>query len=150
MDKKEIGKNIKLIRQKKGLTREELAKKLNISYSSIEKHEQGLRGFKIDTINRFAEALGVSIEELITNCYDKSKYELEKALLNGSSDVSILVSNFENSAKEESVRAFRNLIDILDWKEFRNVNDDDIYEVINSEELYSYINFLFFKKLNNR
>lgn len=147
MNKKEIGKNIKLIRQKKNITREELAEKLNVSYSSIEKHEQGLRGFRIETLNKFAEALGVSINELLDSDYDKSKYELEKSLLNGSSNISNLVTNFENSAKEESIKAFRNLIDILDWKEFRNINDDDIYEVINSEELYSYINFLFFKKL---
>lgn len=65
MNKKEVGRRIKSIRQKKNITREELAKKLDISYSSLEKHEQGLRGFKIETINKFADALGVSFAELV-------------------------------------------------------------------------------------
>lgn len=66
MNKKEVGRRIKSIRQKKNITREELAKKLDISYSSLEKHEQGLRGFKIETINKFANALGVSELELLS------------------------------------------------------------------------------------
>lgn len=65
MDKKEIGKNIKFIRKKNKITRDELAKKLNVSYSSIEKHEQGLREFKIETINKFANALEVPVTDLL-------------------------------------------------------------------------------------
>lgn len=65
MDKKQLGKNIKLIRQTKNITREDLAKKLNISYSSIEKYEQGLRGFKVEIIDKFAEALGVPLNEIL-------------------------------------------------------------------------------------
>lgn len=65
MDKKQLGRNIKLIRQTKNITREDLAKKLNISYSSIEKYEQGLRGFKVEIIDKFAEALGVPLNEIL-------------------------------------------------------------------------------------
>ena len=65
LDKKQLGKNIKLIRQTKNITREDLAKKLNISYSSIEKYEQGLRGFKVEIIDKFAEALGVPLNEIL-------------------------------------------------------------------------------------
>ncbi|WP_303007061.1 helix-turn-helix domain-containing protein, partial [Romboutsia ilealis] len=72
MDKKQLGRNIKLIRQTKNITREDLAKKLNISYSSIEKYEQGLRGFRVEIIDKFAEALGVSVFELLDNKYDKA------------------------------------------------------------------------------
>lgn len=65
MNQKEIGRRIKSIRQSKNITREELAKRIDVSYSSIEKHEQGLRGFKIETINKFAKALEVSTEEIL-------------------------------------------------------------------------------------
>jgi len=65
LNQKDIGRRIKTIRQNKNITREELAKKLGVSYSSIEKHEQGLRGFKIETINRFAKALEVSTDEIL-------------------------------------------------------------------------------------
>ncbi|GAA0068357.1 hypothetical protein UT300002_31430 [Clostridium perfringens] len=65
MDKKEIGKNIKEIRKTKNLTREDLKEKLNLSYSSIEKYEQGLRNFNLKTLRKFADALDVSIYELM-------------------------------------------------------------------------------------
>lgn len=65
ISKKEIGKNIKLIRQKKNITRKELAQKLNISYSSIEKYEQGLRGFKVETIDKFSKALEIQANEIM-------------------------------------------------------------------------------------
>lgn len=142
-----IGDNLKKIRKNKKMTQEDFGKLVGLSTNTVQRYELGKRQPTIETINKIAEALGVSINELIDSDYDKSKYELEKSLLEGSSNISNLVTSFENAAKEESIKAFRNLIDILDWKEFRNINDDDIYEVINSEELYSYINFLFFKKL---
>ena len=150
LDKKQLGKNIKLIRQTKNITREDLAKKLNISYSSIEKYEQGLRGFRVEIIDKFAEALGVSVFELLDSNYDKAEYELEKGISNGCDNLLNLVSSFENSAKEESVKSFRKLIEVLDWKEFKDINDNDIYDVVNSQELYRYLSLLFFEKLNKK
>lgn len=143
-----IGDNLKKIRKNKKMTQEDFGKLVGLSTNTVQRYELGKRQPNIETINKIAEALGVPITELINNDYDKSKYELEKALLNGSSNISNLVINFENSAKEEAVKNFRNLIEFLDWKEFRNINDDDIFEVINSQELYNYLNFLFFQKLN--
>ncbi|WP_303007088.1 hypothetical protein, partial [Romboutsia ilealis] len=96
------------------------------------------------------EALGVSVFELLDNKYDKAEYELEKGLSNGCDNLLNLVSNFENSAKEESVKSFRKLIEVLDWKTLKDINDNDIYDVINSQELYTYLRFLFFEKLNSK
>ncbi|MDZ7544004.1 hypothetical protein GNF83_23150 [Clostridium perfringens] len=98
-------------------------------------------------MDKIADALGVSINELL-NGYDKSKYELENALSKGNGNISELVANCESSAKEDSIKRFHDLTDILDWKIFKNINDDDIYEVLMSEELYSYLDYLFFKNKN--
>lgn len=143
-----IGDNLKKIRKNKKMTQEDFGKLVGLSTNTVQRYELGKRQPTIETINKIAGALGVSINELIDSDYDKSRYKLEKALLDGSSNISNLVTNFENATKEDSVKTFRNLIEILDWKEFRNINDDDIFEVINSQELYSYLNFLFFQKLN--
>ena len=129
----------------------ELSKLCKVSHSSISDLENGkIKNPSIIKIEKIAAALGVPVIELLNNNYDKSKYELEKALLNGSNDISKLVSNLENSAKEETINSFRNLIEVLDWKSFANISDDDIYDVVNSQDLYRYLSLLFFEKLNKR
>lgn len=146
-----IGKNIKQLRIENNLTMNELSKKCEISQSYISDLENGkVKRPSAAKLTKLAEALGVSITQILDSNYEKSKHELETALLNGTNDVSRLVSNFENSTKEESIETFHKLIDILDWKEIRNINDDDMYEVLMSQELYSYIKFLFFEKLNKK
>lgn len=214
MNNKEIGKKIKLIRQTKNITREDLAKKLNISYSSIEKYEQGLRGFRVEitnkfaealgvtintllkdenislgenikklrknkglsqnklseitkisiasiqryesgkrqpniqTVNKFAQALNVSLDDLVGNEYNKSKLELANALQNGADNTPNLISNFKDLTKKEVANNFNELVEILDWNDFKNINEDDIFEVIKSKEFYNYLKFLFFERIN--
>ena len=60
-----IGKNLKRIRKVKGLTQDKLSELTNISITSIQRYESGKRQPTIETINKFIEALGVSIEELL-------------------------------------------------------------------------------------
>ena len=64
MQLQEFGERIKEYRLKKGLTQEDLAKKLFISRKTVSKWETG-RGFPDSTIlPQIAEALGVTIDEL--------------------------------------------------------------------------------------
>ena len=65
MDKKEIGKRIKLIRKYKGLTREEFAQRLNVSKYTIANYEQGQRGSNMNVLSKIADALEVPINELL-------------------------------------------------------------------------------------
>ncbi len=147
MNQKEIGKKIKMIRESQGLTREEFAEKLNVSIYTVANYEQGQRGSNTKVLNKIAEALGVSTDELLKP-HEKAKYELENALLKGEGNILELVANYESSTKEDSIKRFHDLVKLLDWKKFRNLNDDDIYEVLMSEELYSYLDYLFFKNKN--
>lgn len=142
-----VGENIKTYRKNKHLTQKQLADKIGLSEITIRRYEKNTNVPTIEILNKISEVLDVSTNNLL-NPHDKSKYELEEALLNGSSDIPKLVSNFESSAKDESVRNFRNLIEVLDWKAFNDLNDNDIYDVVNSQELYDYLRFLFFQKLN--
>ncbi|WP_303189103.1 helix-turn-helix domain-containing protein [uncultured Clostridium sp.] len=65
MNNKEIGNKIKSIRQSQGLSREQLAEKLNVTKYAIINYEQGQRGASIKILNKIAEALGVPLSEIL-------------------------------------------------------------------------------------
>ncbi|MDU4321093.1 MAG: helix-turn-helix transcriptional regulator [Anaerococcus vaginalis] len=145
-----IGENLKRIRKVKGLTQDKLSELTKISITSIQRYESGKRQPTVESVNKIAAALEVSVFELLDNKYDKAEYELINGLSNGCDNLLNLVSSFEDSAKEESIKNFRNLIKLLDLKKFENIDDNTIYNVINSHEFYDYLEFLFFKELNKK
>lgn len=61
----DIGKNIKEIRVKKGLTQEELGKRIGISKQGICLYENNKRKLTIETIENIARALGVSQYDIL-------------------------------------------------------------------------------------
>ena len=60
MNLQETGKNIKEIREAKGLSQEKAAEKANISRNRWQEIEYGCKNITIETLRRMAEALGVS------------------------------------------------------------------------------------------
>jgi len=59
-------KNLQKFRNKKGWTREKLAREADVSYHTIIKIERGgIENPKIETIIKLAKALGVSIDKLV-------------------------------------------------------------------------------------
>ncbi|MCK5466028.1 helix-turn-helix transcriptional regulator [Candidatus Parcubacteria bacterium] len=61
-------KNIKELRNKKGWSQEKLSREADISYQTLIKIERGgIKNPKIETMIKLAKALGVSIDELVTN-----------------------------------------------------------------------------------
>jgi len=61
-----ISKNIKKLRQAKGLSQDRLSKLADISYNSIIKLEtSGITNPTIDTLKKIAKALDVSVDDLI-------------------------------------------------------------------------------------
>lgn len=61
------GQLIKAARRKAGMTQEELGKKIGVSGSSMAQWENDLRNPKLDTLQRIASALGVPVQELISD-----------------------------------------------------------------------------------
>lgn len=55
------GQRIKSERLKAGLTQKELGKRLGIAYQSVAQWENGLRNPKLETLQRIADALNVSL-----------------------------------------------------------------------------------------
>lgn len=59
-------KNLKELRKQKGWSQERLARESNISYHTLIKLEQnGIKNPKIETVIKLADALEVSLDELV-------------------------------------------------------------------------------------
>ncbi|MCM1010928.1 MAG: helix-turn-helix domain-containing protein [Fusobacterium sp.] len=68
-----IGLKIKLLRNKQGLSQEDLASKSELSATSLGTIERGTSVPGIDTLERIANALGIELKELV----DVSKIDLD-------------------------------------------------------------------------
>ena len=77
MDNIKTGKLIAKLRKKKGLTQQQLADKLNLSNKTISKWESGLGSLDISNLLVLAEALDVSVNELLKGELNK----LESAIV---------------------------------------------------------------------
>lgn len=60
-----IGYNLRKIRKDQGLTQDELSEITKISIASIQRYELGKRQPNIQTVNKFAQALGVPLSEIL-------------------------------------------------------------------------------------
>jgi transcriptional regulator with XRE-family HTH domain len=69
--RKLVGRNVKRIRQEKGLTQEQLAELSGFSQQYISGLEQGRRNPTIVSIYELATALGVSHMELVRSAEDE-------------------------------------------------------------------------------
>lgn len=78
--KKELGEKIKRLRNKKGLTQEQLAEKIDISSRNLSKIELGLSFVKAETLERILESLDVTTEEMFANDHIKSSEELRDGI----------------------------------------------------------------------
>lgn len=63
--------NLKKIRKDKGLTQNELAKKLGMRPSAISRYEHEFRSPNLKTAQKLAEILGCSIDDLIEDKKEK-------------------------------------------------------------------------------
>jgi transcriptional regulator with XRE-family HTH domain len=70
-----VHEKIKLVRQSKGLTQEEVAEKLNMSVSGYGDIERGDSDLKLSKLEKIADLFGISINDLF-NLNDKSVLNL--------------------------------------------------------------------------
>lgn len=61
---KQIGKNIRKIREEKGVLQQDLAAQCNFETSVMSRIEAGGSNFTIGTLNKIASALGIKIQDL--------------------------------------------------------------------------------------
>lgn len=74
-DKDEVGENICIIRQQRGMTQRQLADMLGISENTVSRHEMGAREMGINYLYQYADALGVDPSALSPKRYKRSNEE---------------------------------------------------------------------------
>lgn len=77
------GELIKAARKKAGLTQKTLGEKLGVAYQTIAQWENDLRNPKLDTLQRIASALGVPVQELISDWEAVDKEEFKDVFIYG-------------------------------------------------------------------
>lgn len=75
-----VGKNIRYIRKVKGLTQDELAQKVGLSTMSIRRYESGDRIIPEKSIGLIADALNVTIDELLSGWGQASQIDLPNGI----------------------------------------------------------------------
>ena len=73
MDNVQTGRLIAELRKKQGLTQQQLADKLNLSNKTISKWESGSGSPDISNLPVLAEALGISVDELLKGKINNSE-----------------------------------------------------------------------------
>lgn len=104
--KKSFGEKVKRLRQKRKLTQEQLAEKIDISPRNLSKIEVGNCFVKAETLEKLLIALDVSVEELFANDHIKSNSELIES-----------INFYINSVKEDHKmleRVYKILRDLID------------------------------------
>lgn len=96
---KKYGKTIAKLRKEKGLTQEQLGKKLNISYQAISKWENDLSEPSLDTLENLSKVFGITLTEFFE-------------IANGSK---IVNKNSNETVKEELVNIKTNFLQSKPW-----------------------------------
>ena len=90
----EFGKRIKELRNLKGITQEELAEELNITYEHMNKIERAKHGCSIDLILEMAAYFEVSTDYLLTGI-DYTNMVAKKRLLSVVDDLNAIIHAME-------------------------------------------------------
>jgi len=69
-----IGKRIKMFRQKLGLSQEQLSEQAGLTPAHLSHIETGNTKASLPTLVNLAEALGVSMDDLLVDSIDKTKH----------------------------------------------------------------------------
>lgn len=80
--KKQFGAKIKRLRQKRGLTQEQLAEKVDIATRTLSGIETGENFVTSDTLEKFLEVLDVSSSELFAFDHIKPQDDLKNEVIN--------------------------------------------------------------------
>lgn len=85
---KEIGQNIKLLREKRGISAEQLAEQIHCSSGHLKNIESGTSGISLELLISIANALDVYIEDIIHNLLRNKRPHLESSIYDLLSDCS--------------------------------------------------------------
>jgi transcriptional regulator with XRE-family HTH domain len=104
LSQKQIGQRITELRKLKGLSQEDLAKRVRISRPSLAQIELGNRGVDILELQRFSEVLEFSLDDFVSKDFSASEQDTELA------EVKSVQNETRVSIPTMSVSKFRNVL----------------------------------------
>ena len=108
----QIGSKIKEFRKAKGITQKEMAKRLNIPYSTYSNYENNNREPNITQIEAIAKELEIDVLELL----DMSQYKTHKK------EISAIIDDKLEHWKHDKKIGYSETLDIELLKDFRKLN----------------------------
>ena len=112
LDYKAIGKRIKIARIKIDITQEQLAERIDISPTHISNIETGTTRVSLSTIVGIANALSVSVDDLLCDSVIHTKVQFEKdiaALIDDCDEYEIRIVKDMVSSLKDTLRRDANL-----------------------------------------
>lgn len=106
----ELGRNIQILRERKGLSQRELAKLCGVSTGAIGNYEAGLRRPKLETLEALADTFNVPIGSLLGDdkqtmrmlmYYEKLQTLIDKAMRLDDKDVAKLEERADMMLEDE-------------------------------------------------
>ncbi len=104
MDARAVGQRIKAAREKKGLTQEELAARVEISPTHVSVIERGTKIPRMDTFVAIANVLEVSADSLLVDVVDH-------AVESAASELSGLMENLPREEKERILKVVSAMVE---------------------------------------
>lgn len=97
-----FSEKLKNIRREKGFSQKEIAEKLGVSQPSYAQYENGKRKPKIETLRRIASALGVGLEDFMSEAELSLFESMAQLYLKSDDDIEELESLDEHSPQEDA------------------------------------------------
>ncbi len=116
-----IGENIKKYRKALNISQKDLANKLNMPISTLANYENNHREPNIETLNKIATALGVTINDLVKN--------EEKASNKNSIGIRFLDMNKLGNEKEQIIKVVEEMYEFINAKNDEN-QLEEFYDLV--------------------
>ena len=116
-----VGKNIKKIREQKGMTQQQVADLIHMHRSNYSKVESGQREPSIDALNKIAKHFGMTLDELVNL---KGKVPVEEKLEDKTTIEQVkLINDLE---AEDKAMVYRLIDTIVTKKKFKDFFQENI------------------------
>lgn len=116
-----VGKNIKKIREQRGMTQQQIADLIHMHRSNYSKIESGLREPSIEALNKIAKHFGITLDELVNL---KGKVPVEEKLEDKTAMEQVkLINELE---EEDKAMVYRLIDTIVTKKKFKDFFQQNI------------------------
>lgn len=126
------GELIRKCRKEAGLTQKELGERAGIAEPTIRKYESNRLNPKIETLQKIADALNVSVSELSDNVQHTSILSTKELSALNLSQLQSLLNLYEEMCRRNPSRELQMQMDII--REFMRREQQQLYEQRKSEE----------------